>query len=115
MKTIARLVACLAWSAVPVSMAASVSANGISAQPPANYCTCGPNHTASSWYYCNVQWNYTQSIRFISTACSGGACSNDGSSFSVESVYPTGRKTASQVNTCLPSPYVIYSLGSCAC
>jgi hypothetical protein len=113
------LVACCAWIAVALSTATPANADAITTQSGL-YATCSGTYTAAyADFACGsealfVQTNYNQIMRFVNTNCNTGTCSADTLQVAVQSVYPTGRKTAHQDSTCFNSKRK-YSLGTCAC
>jgi len=108
--------AVLAWAAVAVSSPTAAHATMLTGQAPGTYVTCGNTNGVNVYTGCGATWYYWQSIRFISSTCSSGSCSSDGSQTIVDSVYPIGRKSVTGSNSCpSPDPRHTYTLGSCAC
>jgi hypothetical protein len=118
-KNIIKLIACLAWAGVAISSATPADALLVTTST-GPYATC-----SAEWQYRNnasctgmtFLTSYQQQIKFVTTACSGGACSMAfAPSIYTENVYGTGRKTTTSYGLCDPSfLQYIYGLGTCAC
>jgi hypothetical protein len=117
--------ACILWAGVALSSAASANALAVTTQV-GSYAACSATSTASARQWCFdssqkinlVHTSYTQNIKLVSQACNAGNCQPDASTVYTTQVYPTGRKTATDVtfDTCeFGGSNHYYQLGSCAC
>jgi hypothetical protein len=109
-----RVACCITWAGLIVSMAAP--ANAYALKDPfngtGNYASCSATSSVYSSTCGTYTFNYRQNMRFISTTCSSGACSQTGMT-DVDSIYATGRKTVTVIGACFSANVV--GLGSCSC
>ena len=107
----------VAWALAALSAAQPAGAVAMTTQGQYSYASCSANNNAGGVENdcTDYTWNFDQNIKFISTACSSGACSGTGLVFT-DIVYGTGRKvTTLLIGDCGGSGYDVYGLGSCAC
>jgi hypothetical protein len=110
-----RLIGCLAWSVLAVASSAPVNARALSLAAGSTYASCSANYITDPHVTCSSNWNYLQTIHFVSVGCNQG-CASEDSSTSTDVVYPAGRKVVTSEATCTSGfVYHIYQLGSCAC
>jgi hypothetical protein len=109
---ILKLVACLSWAGVAVSSATSANAFAFTTQS-GNYASCSNDFSYYARQVCEVNADYTQNIKFVSTACSSGAgCSSDTGIVYTTMLYWTGRKSTTSFGVCELN---FYGLDTCAC
>jgi hypothetical protein len=110
--TFTKLLGCLAWAGVAVSSAAPADAWAVTMQS-GPYASCSGNYSTTSYALC-VELPYIQTIKFVSTECSAGACSDITGSTRTEWLYSSGRKPASRYDWCAGS-FWLWELDSCSC
>jgi hypothetical protein len=111
-KSLATFFAASLWAGVAVSSATPAHATAATSQQ-GTYASCSASYTATGTSTCYGIMNYTQQLRFNTTACaSGSLCSAGTGTTYVTSVYPIGRKAASQTGSC---GLIFYELGTCSC
>ena len=115
-KTFFAVTAAFSWALVAISSATPASAYAVrqSYDSGNGYATCGSSYWAGGFTDCmNTQFNYTQTMRFITTSCSqGNPCNISGGAY-VDFIYGTGRKTVGQAYSC--GTYSVVFMGSCSC
>jgi hypothetical protein len=113
-----KLGVCIAWGAVAVSSATPASAYALTYQSGA-YAACSANYSSgffSDGVCSGAEFNYEQTIKFVSTTCNaGGGCTDQMGVTYTDFVYPTGRKATSLDVDCSEAGYRTYGLGTCAC
>jgi hypothetical protein len=111
-----KLIACLAWAGVAISSATPASAIAFTYTAGASYASCSADTEVINWELCGIPFEYYQTIKFVSTACSSGGCAGQGDTY-VEFAYSPGRKVATFWSGCTDSAATgnLYNLGSCAC
>ena len=113
-KKFLKVAICSAWAAFAMSAATPSSARAITAQS-GSYAACSNYSDTDPFFYCDVQFNYVQSIKFIGSPCNSGSCGGDWLT-DVESLYSTGRKTTSYIASCGDaSGNALWEIGSCGC
>jgi hypothetical protein len=121
MKKTFALVACFAWAAVALSTVSPANAVAITTQT-GSYATCSASYTTQAstgtcleaGEYMGFPMDYMQTMKFVSTACSGGACSSDSATAATDTVYPTGRKQTYLAASCMGGKRM-YDITTCAC
>jgi hypothetical protein len=116
---IIKLAACLAWAGLAVSSATPVDAMVTTRAGFGLYASCSASYStyADTGLFCDdAVWSYTQNIKFVSSACSTGGCSETTGSVYVESVYPAGRKPVISLGGCSNSMvYELFDFDTCNC
>jgi len=113
-----KVTATLLWMGVALASAAPANALAKTSQV-GNYATCSSSYQAASSSCSEFEtgvvfyFNYTQNIKFVTSPCNSGGCSSEPGTVYVQSVYDTGRKTATMDFLC--SGQRIYDIGICAC
>jgi hypothetical protein len=109
--------ACMAWTAAALSVATRAEALVVTNQV-GDYGTCSEVYNYlknGSVTVCGTDWAYQQRIKFISTACGAGNCSDTVYNVYIDTVYNAGRKTVSHIEGCWEYGFSKYGLGSCGC
>jgi hypothetical protein len=114
-----KLAACVAWAGAAVSSASPANAYAVTSQV-GDYASCSASYTTISKNWCydgeSRTWAfatyYAQNIKFVSTPCSSGGCSDTGNVYT-EFLYGPGRKIVTPATPCDASN--IYGLDTCGC
>jgi hypothetical protein len=112
-KKLVTILACAAWAGAAISFATPASAVAITSQY-GQFATCSNYWTYSPQVQCNYYLNYQQTMRFQTSACSGGTCTAQYGGTYVENVYVVGRKTATVIFTGC-SFGTVYGIDDCGC
>jgi hypothetical protein len=106
------VLACVAWAAATISLAAPANAIAITTDS-GDYASCSANSNPQTGMACATWgYSYVQTIKFMENSCNSGACQGNATTYT-DMVYSAGRKTSTSLQFC--GGYNIHGLDTCQC